>query len=335
VKRIFIRILPVFIVILIETPVLPQEIPAEAQKHYEKAVEYGKKGDYKKAIEEFLFAFDYYKSASILFNVAKTYEKIGDLENAIIHYRRYLELKPDAEDRDLVTSKIQDFKKKLSEHKTEISFITVPEKAKIFIDCVTPECMYVAPASKWLGFGEHTVRIEAQEYIAKELKLNVLKGKEQTISVELNRIKQEPVVKAPVKVPEKKPEPQKKPETAPVVEKKTEGWSMKTWGYISLGTGGAFTVLGVTMYFLGMSELNDANSKYRDQPDKKDAYNSAYDSAMIKRTVGFVGLGLGVAGLAAGTALILLDSGNSGANQASLNAVPVFSPNGFGVMGIF
>jgi hypothetical protein len=88
------------------------EITRMAKEHYKLGLEAFKAGKYPEAIKELKKAYLLKRLPPLLVNIAKTYEKLGDNENAIYYYKKYLaEAPPEAKDRADVKQAIEDLQK--------------------------------------------------------------------------------------------------------------------------------------------------------------------------------------------------------------------------------
>jgi iron complex outermembrane receptor protein len=72
----------------------------EARAHFKKGMAAIGEGHYEAGIEELKAAYDVLPHPNVLFNIARAYVDMGDLENAVDYYKRYLEGSP--KDRDEV-----------------------------------------------------------------------------------------------------------------------------------------------------------------------------------------------------------------------------------------
>jgi outer membrane receptor for ferrienterochelin and colicin len=66
----------------------------EARAHFKKGMLAIADGHYGVGIEELQKAYDILPHPNVLYNIARAYVDTGDLENAIVHYKRYLEANP-------------------------------------------------------------------------------------------------------------------------------------------------------------------------------------------------------------------------------------------------
>lgn len=108
------------------------------EARYKARIEGGKKafsrGDYDAAIQEFKAAFDIKPSGAVLFNIAKSFERMSRYEEAIDYYQQYLDLDPNATDRPDVEEQIRRLKKSIRERFQELSVSSEPPGADIYLD---------------------------------------------------------------------------------------------------------------------------------------------------------------------------------------------------------
>ncbi len=124
---------------------------------------YGK-GDYEGAIEEFKAAFDIKASQAALFNIAKSYEKMGRYEEAIDHYTQYLDLDPNASDRADVENTIKRLKRSIKSRFQELSIASDPPGADIYVDDRNSGIQGQTNFRLKLPPGPHTVFLDLNGY---------------------------------------------------------------------------------------------------------------------------------------------------------------------------
>src|SRR5438445_13245809 len=79
------------------------EILRMAKEHYKLGLDAFKAAKYPEAIKELKKAYLLKRLPALLINIAKTYEKLNDLDNEIYYYKKYLaEAPPEAKDRDTI-----------------------------------------------------------------------------------------------------------------------------------------------------------------------------------------------------------------------------------------
>ncbi len=89
----------------------------DARRHFMAGLDAASAGEYELALEEFLAAQDIYPHPHMLYNIARAYSDLGDLNNAIIYFELYAEAAPDkAAD---VVPMIQVLKARLSQAQPE------------------------------------------------------------------------------------------------------------------------------------------------------------------------------------------------------------------------
>jgi hypothetical protein len=75
------------------------EITAMAKEHYKLGLDAYKNAKYPEAIKELKKAYLLKRLPALLLNIGATYRKMGDVDNAVYYYKKYLAEAPDARDR--------------------------------------------------------------------------------------------------------------------------------------------------------------------------------------------------------------------------------------------
>lgn len=83
-----------------------------AKKHYARGEKLFALGKFDKALDEYQQAFDAKPLPDFLYNIGQCYRNLGDLEQAIFSFKKYLQLAPDASDHDKVQKLIDDLEAK-------------------------------------------------------------------------------------------------------------------------------------------------------------------------------------------------------------------------------
>ncbi|MEO6777733.1 MAG: tetratricopeptide repeat protein [Kofleriaceae bacterium] len=83
-----------------------------AQKHFERAQKLYNLGKFDQALDEYEAAYDAKPLADFLFNIAQCYRNLEDFDRAIFSFKKYLEEKPEAEDRGQVEKFIDELEDK-------------------------------------------------------------------------------------------------------------------------------------------------------------------------------------------------------------------------------
>ena len=91
------------------TPRAPteEEIHAEAQRMFERGLVMYRRGEYEAALQAFTEAYRFARLPDIVYNLARTCERMEKTRDAIDYYREYLRRRPDAPDRADVEATIR------------------------------------------------------------------------------------------------------------------------------------------------------------------------------------------------------------------------------------
>jgi len=88
-----------FVLLLCARPALadtPSPSPEpEAKQHYQNGADAYDRGDYQRAVDEFLLAWQLSHEPAMLFNLGRAESKLGHDETALQYLREYLEELPD------------------------------------------------------------------------------------------------------------------------------------------------------------------------------------------------------------------------------------------------
>jgi tetratricopeptide (TPR) repeat protein len=97
----------------IVAPARAEDVPTRAAKRYfargEKLFALGK---FDEALDEYQKAFDAKPLPDFLYNIGQCYRNLGDYDQAIFSFKKYLKLAPDAPDKDKVEKLIEELQEK-------------------------------------------------------------------------------------------------------------------------------------------------------------------------------------------------------------------------------
>jgi tetratricopeptide (TPR) repeat protein len=79
-----------------------------ARRHFERGETLFAVGKFDEALDEYQTAFEAKPLPGFLYNIGQCYRNLGDLDQAIFSFRKYLKLQPDAENKEAVERLIQD-----------------------------------------------------------------------------------------------------------------------------------------------------------------------------------------------------------------------------------
>ncbi len=110
------RLVPLLVALSLGLAVLcaPQRATADdaatkaAKRHFSKGEKLFALGRFDEALGHYEQAFESKPLPGFLFNIAQCHRNLGNLDQAIFSYRKYLRLQPDAENRDAVERQIEE-----------------------------------------------------------------------------------------------------------------------------------------------------------------------------------------------------------------------------------
>jgi tetratricopeptide (TPR) repeat protein len=87
----------------------------EAKEHFFKGEKLFALGRFEAARDEYEAAFEAKPLPEFLYNIGQCHRNLGDFESAIFSFRKYIKLKPDADNRDAVEELIDELQDELDE----------------------------------------------------------------------------------------------------------------------------------------------------------------------------------------------------------------------------
>ena len=146
----------------------------------EKAKAQFKVKNYDGAVKFLVQAYDAYPFPTLLMNIAKAYRLSGDAKNALIYYKRFLALNPEAKLEKLAMKQVKLLEEKL---KVSVTFKVDPKGAQIYLDEKFQGSAPLPPVKLMPGVVE--VAVEHPEYIAMKKKIEVKPDKNNVINIVL------------------------------------------------------------------------------------------------------------------------------------------------------
>ena len=114
---------------------------ARSKELYDQGSRAYKAGEYRRAVELFLAAYDLSRAPAILFNIAQAYRLDGACDQALTYYRRSLAEEPDAANRAEVEERIEEMKRCADQPAKQSAETREPEPAP------PPSAVVPAPAT--------------------------------------------------------------------------------------------------------------------------------------------------------------------------------------------
>ncbi len=152
---------------------------AGAKQHFLAGQDYYSQGRYDKAIDEFEEAYRLDPRPLLLFNIAQSHEKLGNLEEAVEYLEKFLREDPESEQRASLESKIKNLKSRIGS--TGIRVTCNELGAAIYVDDVE---VGMTPAGEIipLEVGAHKIRISKEGF--KDFTMNMAVSAGHSVPVE-------------------------------------------------------------------------------------------------------------------------------------------------------
>lgn len=272
----------------------PEAADLAKQRFREGAQAYAERR-YKDAIDLFLEADRVAPNPAFAYNIGLAYEDLGDADNALMWYRKYLRDLPDAPDRKEIETRIRTAENRLRERAVQqVTVLSIPAAATVSID---GERVGVTPWTGQLKPGHHRVDAELRGYQDATEMLELPSDHAIDFTVTLH-----PVTPAPTSAPAPVAPRANQPAPTPVQTEPTGlgRVHLLTWGAIGVGVAGLGTALA---FELARSAAVDDARHASTNLEGKDSY----DRAKTDQTLARVSLAVGSAFAVAGAALLYLD----------------------------
>ena len=256
---------------------LPDDAPPVAKQRYRAGLQAYRVGDFEGAAREFYVARTLMPGEPRLsFNLARSLERAGHVQQAIAAYRQYLELAPQAADRREVVGVIESLGALLAAQDAQLTVSSSPPGAKVFVDG-SAEATGETPLVLRLTAGEHTLRVTHRANEQRRT-VTVTKGARQSVAVQF--------ASDPVAEPAR-----------PAEWRSAAGWSAAGLAVAAVGVGAAFTVMAA----------DTAAEGAQPAPDDADRQQRLRDELASEQAGMWAGYGVGVLLGGLGAALLLDD----------------------------
>ena len=108
-----IRLFAILALLFAVTPARADDLSTKAAKrHFDRGEKLFALGKFDEALDEYQKAFDAKPIPDFLFNIGQCYRNLGDYQQAIFSFKKYLKLEPDAPDKEKVEKLIDDLEEK-------------------------------------------------------------------------------------------------------------------------------------------------------------------------------------------------------------------------------
>lgn len=241
--------------------------------------------DYPKAFEKYEEAYALYPDPAILVRLGKTAEKMDENAKAVGYYKEFVRLLPDDPTSKELLKTISNLENNAA---VELTVITKPSGATVFVDAADEPIDGVTPATVELKPGKYELRIEKEGFESSTESVKVVAGQGQEVSVELTRQMLADSASA---------------NFASETIKDVDGPRLDIYGWTTLGLGAATLATSGVFYALASSDENDVNNYNKRAPgaspgelqDLKDSAETNYSVSTVTAITGGVLAAAGVA----------------------------------------
>ena len=164
-------------------PKCPPRSEAKAEKLAVKAARFYKKKKFKKALGLFEQVYELCPLPNQLYNIGKSHQKLGHLEQAIDYLKRFLVTKPANAER--VEFAIARMKKKLLQTRGLLKVDSKPPGAAVKVGQGKGSMKGKTPLEVFVKPGKIKLSLTAVGYLVEQREVEVVKGKEISLAVEL------------------------------------------------------------------------------------------------------------------------------------------------------
>lgn len=281
---------------------------------------------YAEAVDRFSRADALVHAPTLTLDLARSLVGLGRLVEAAERYELIIREGVDAKSPPSWQRALSDAKAELAAVRPRLSWVTITVQggtdAHVSIDGVAVPSAAIG-VRRAINPGAHDFSVAAKGYLGSHQALSLAEGEENSVSLELkvdpSQQQPEPVMAAPSAAP-----------VAPAPPARN-----RTPAYVAFGVGGAGLVVGSITGALWLSKRSTLNA-HCPAPDQCPAEDSdtvnAYHTLGIIAPTGFV---IGVAGVATGITLWVLDSPSTNTQTGGLVVRPYVGAGSLGAVGSF
>ena len=275
--------------------------------------------DYRGAVQAYEEAYALYPDPSLLYRLGLSSEKTEQYYAAVDYYEQFIDAVPDDKTAKKVKARLDELRAKLP---ARVIVETDPWGATIYLGSVESPPIGETPDEVNVEAGEVSVIVKLKGYETEVRTVETKRGVKTRVKFDLVETVYFEEVEPPVKTP---------------VAKKAS--PLKTWGWISTGTGLALLGTGGVFTMLSQGKEDDVNTYNKSLPGSspgelqslKDDANSYYDTSVLFYLAGSVVTATGVT-------LIVLDSMEETETEGTvlrLDAAPTRGGAWLGLSGQF
>jgi tetratricopeptide (TPR) repeat protein len=143
------------------------------------------KGKYEEAAEAYQKAFSIVPVASLLFNIALSYEQAGKIKEAVDYYQRFCDQAPQSKNFAQAQAKITQLANQLMKQAEDVTIQSNPEGAVIYVNSKAGGTIGTTPLTTKMLAGEYMIIAEKEGFVSTKQKLTVQTGSSAQLSFTL------------------------------------------------------------------------------------------------------------------------------------------------------
>jgi tetratricopeptide (TPR) repeat protein len=261
------------------------------KQHFKQGTAYYKEARFREAIAEFELAYRAKPHPVIFYNLAQSYEKLGEAGAALKHYREYLRQDPKATDRVAVERTMSNLERRLGERGLQqLRVYSAPSGATVEVD---DKAVGHTPFASELRVGEHRVSVRRSGYLSHAETLTLTT----TASVELD-LKLQPGEDPPPPPPPEIPEQAKPAVTVAQPPPPPPPPGPRRWTWIAAAATGASLAAAATFGLLAQQNASELTTNKHDLAETQRLHDTSLAQARNANILYGVGGGLGAAAVA-------------------------------------
>lgn len=134
------------------------------------------RGHLRDALRHFNEVYRLFPHPDVNYRVARIYDRLGEDEMAVQHYRHFLEEVPDDPERDEIEATIEELEEGMADDPSGVRFETFPIGASVYVDDRATVAVGETPLDVHLPPGTHDIYIDKQGYEQVEKTVRVAEG---------------------------------------------------------------------------------------------------------------------------------------------------------------
>lgn len=140
--------------------------------------------DFEKSLAKFQRALEILEHSDFVYRIALAYERLGELEPALEHYRRFLEMAPESDDRPEIERTIEQLEEKIAGQRPTVEIRTHPPGAAVRVEN-RDAALGTTPLETTLPPGEHTLIVSKSGYETIERHITLERGEAAALEYDL------------------------------------------------------------------------------------------------------------------------------------------------------